>query len=66
MNPLRRNEFGALEDAGRGHASRQPGPLPGEPHVRLVDLVVDVFARVHVEASVEEGAVPQGLVRVLL
>jgi len=33
---------------------------------RAVNLVVDVLARVHVEAGVEEGAVPQALVRVLV
>ena len=31
-----------------------------------VDLIVDVFAGVHVEAGVEEGAIAQGFVRVLV
>lgn len=42
---------------------------PHEPPLclwRAVDLIVDVFAGVHVEARVEEGAVAQALVRVLV
>lgn len=51
--------------------SQLRGPSLGPQQVPLglwwaVDLVVDVLASVHVEAGVEEGAVAEALVRVLV
>lgn len=51
--------------------SKLRGPSLGPYQVslslrRAVNLVVDILARVHVETSVEEGAVAEALVRVLV
>lgn len=48
---------------------RAPGLRPLQAPLglrRAVDLIVDVFAGVHVETRVEEGAVAEALVRVLV
>lgn len=48
---------------------RGPGLGPQQAPLGLwgaVDLIVDVFARVHVETRVEEGAVAEALVCVLV
>merc|ERR1719319_917069 len=70
LHPLRRHQLGALwAPQEAGGALLPPAALRGtqlQGHVRLVHLVVDVLAGVHVEAGVEEGAIAQGLVRVLL
>ena len=69
MYPLRGHQLGALQDA-TGATSRR-GRRPGRfahlgRYIRLVHFIMNVFAGVHVEAGVEEGAVTQTLVRVML
>ena len=66
LDPLRRHELGTLlrpEDALL-LPPRRHHLLPLQPDLGLLHLVVDVLAGVHVETRVQEGAVPQGLVRV--
>ena len=68
LDPLRRHQLGALlgpEDTLLlpPHRHRLLPPQPA-PRLRLLHLVVNVLAGVHVETRVEEGAVPQRLVRV--
>lgn len=68
---LRREKFSHVAVCVASVQAELLGPWLG-PHQaplrfwRTVDLIVDVFTRVHVETGVEEGAVAEALVCVLV